>query len=106
MSENAFTGLVFCIVVAVLVYRYHNNKILAQRGRGQEPLNYAEDCFEIGPRRPYVVHNGVLREVLHRTAKDGLRVECTLRPEIKGGHRPKITVSKDDVIWAEKGVQK
>jgi hypothetical protein len=109
MSEDAFVGLVFCTIVAVLVYWHYDKKISrAQGGRGDRAENcggYDDDDY-IGPRRPYVVFNGELREVLHRSSsKDGLRVDCTLRPKTRGGNRPKVSVSKADVIWAEKGVK-
>lgn len=53
-----------------------------------------------GTRRPYVVYQGELREVLHRKGI-GQDVCCTLRPQVKGGTRLRVTVPKGDILWID-----
>lgn len=110
MSEEAFIGLIFWALVAVLVYWHSGRKIAAASPREATVGRRSGRCSEefevdVGPRRPYINFGGVLREVLHRESLGGDKVLCTLRPLQRGGVRLKREVPKADIIWAEKGVR-
>ena len=88
------------IVLAMILYCWY--RIKRPRTTVEVPFEALDSGPGFGARRPYVACGGELREVLHRRNL-GDKVECTLRPQVRGGPRTKVTVPKDGVIWTEKG---
>jgi hypothetical protein len=118
--SDSLTGLLFCCFCAGAYYWYHHRKAVMDHERLLRRLpdkvpdwaqaaptvgtGFVGDPFahcSSGVRRPYVVYQGELREVLHRKGV-GKDVCCTLRPHSKGGARLKVTVPKDRLLWIDK----
>lgn len=118
--SDGLTGLLFCCFCVTAYYWYHHRKAVMDHERITRKLpdkvpdwaqaaptvgmGFVGDPFAHcsgGVRRPYVVYQGELREVLHRKGV-GEDVCCTLRPQSKGGARLKVTVPKDRLLWIDK----
>lgn len=119
--SDSLTGLLFCSFCVAAYYWYHHRKAVMDHERltRRLPPDKAPDWAQATPavgtgfvgdpfahcssgvRRPYVVYQGELREVLHRKGV-GPDVCCTLRPQSKGGARLKVTVPKDRLLWIDK----
>lgn len=117
--SDSLTGLLFCCFCVGMYWWFHHRKTVMEHERfaqrlpqkvpdwaqaspvmGMDLLGDSLAYHHGGTRRPYVVYQGELREVLHRKGI-GQDVCCTLRPQVKGGTRLRVTVPKGDILWID-----